>query len=141
MSLDAMGALRSLLLADTDVTDLTSTRIYVNQIPEAVVESEDPRHPSKMVVLRMAGGSGKSDFLPTDDFNFDVLCYGESDFEADAVRRVIWTKFVYLTRETASNGVCFHHINPIGGPVSLVDPDIVWPAVSQGFTTKADIKE
>ena len=134
-----MAALRTLALADASISSLVGTRIFVNRIPEAEVEAADTFHPPKMLVLRQSGGSGKADLLPTDDQNVTILCYGESDFEADTVRRVVWDRFVNLARETVS-GVLFHHINPTGGAIPLVDPDIVWPAISQGFTVKADVK-
>lgn len=139
---DVMAAMRAITLADPAVTALVAQRVYVNEIPESQIKISDTFHPPKMLVLRQSGGSAKNDLLPTDDQNVTILCYGENQKEADSVRRVIWTKFVHLARETEPvSGVCIHHINPTGGPIPLVDPDIVWPAVAQGFTVKADVKE
>lgn len=127
-------------LAESTITDLVSTRIFVNRIPEDEIESADTFHPPKMLVIRQAGGAAKADTLPVDDSSVNILCYGESDFEADRVRRAVWERFVNLKRETFSS-VLIHHVNPTGGPIPLVDPDIVWPAVSQSFTLMADVKE
>jgi len=137
---DVMAALRQLALADADISALVGTRVYVNRIPKEEIKTADTFHPPKMLVLKMAGGNGKADLLATDTSTIDTLCYGESDFEADKVRRAVWERFVGLTRETFSS-VCIHHINPTGGAVSLVDPEIVWPAISQSYTLMADVKE
>lgn len=133
MQHDVMAALRSLVLNTTEITDLVGTRVFVNRIPKGVVEGEDTRHPSKMIVLRQAGGASKFDFLPVDNPTIDVLCYGETDKEADIVRREVWSRFVYLKGEIHV-GVCLNDAQPISGAISLVDPEIEWPAVAQSWS-------
>lgn len=133
---DVMQALLNWILAQAEVSTLVGTRGFVNKIPRATIEAEDTFHPQKMLVLRQAGGAPKADLLPTDDPTITVLCYGENDFEADSVRRAVWKAFVNLSR-VIQDTVLIYHINPAGGAVPLVDPDIVWPAVSQNFTLKA----
>jgi len=135
---DVIGALRNWIAAQSEVSALVGTRVFVNKIPRATIEAEDVFHPAKMLVLRQAGGSPKADLLCTDDQTVTVLCYGESDLEADSVRRAVWEKFVSLDR-VRQDTVLFYHINPTGGPVPLVDPDIVWPAVAQNFSLKAAV--
>lgn len=135
---DVMTALLNWLLAQASVAALIDTRGYVNRLPRAVIEAEDTFHPSKMLVLRQSGGAGKSDTMVTDDPTITVLCYGESDFEADRVRRAVWALFVALSRVTQDD-VLIYHVNPAGGALPLVDPDIVWPAVSQNFSLKAAV--
>ena len=93
-----------------------------------------------MLVLREAGGSGKADLLPIENVSLTALCYGEDDFEAAKVLRALVQFFLYLKRRIV-DGVLFHHFNATGGATPLVDPDIVWPAVAQGFTFTADTKE
>jgi hypothetical protein len=136
-----MTALRELLLAESSVTDLVGTRVYINRIPRDVIEQQDTFHPAKMLVIRQAGGSGKSDTLPTEDSIVNVLAYGESDYEAEKVRRAVWQFFTLLDRSKSSTDVLFHHINPAGGAIPLVDPEIVWPAVAQAYAIKADVLE
>ena len=135
---DVIGALRNWIAAQSEVSALVGTRIFVNKIPRATIEAEDTFHPAKMLVLRQAGGAPKADLLVTDDQSVTVLCYGESDLEADSVRRAVWEKFVNLSR-VRQDTVLIYHINPTGGAVPLVDPDIVWPAVAQNFTVKASV--
>ncbi len=135
-----MEALRTLVLAESTITDLIDDRIYINKIRREVIEAADTREPPKILVLRMAGGTGKADTMPVVNITIDALCYGETDFEADELRRAVTQRFTLLSRETHDN-VLIHHINPTGGPISSVDPDLVWPAVSQSFTILADILE
>lgn len=137
---DLMGALRTLVLTESDITDLVGTHVYVNSIPRDVIEDADTFHPPKILVLRQAGGSGNADLLPTIDQGVNALCYGETDHEARKVRRAVYQLFKYLSRETR-DGVLIHHINPTGGPIPSVDPDLVWPAVAQRFTVMADVME
>jgi len=135
---DVMTAIRNWLAAQVPISTLVGTRIFVNRIPRATIEAEDTYHPQKMIVLRQAGGAAKADNMPTDDPTISVLCYGESDFEADSVRRSVWRSFLDLSRVLQDN-VRIYHVNPVGGAVPLVDSDIVWPAVSQNFTLKAAV--
>ncbi|MCH8137180.1 MAG: hypothetical protein IIB77_14490 [Proteobacteria bacterium] len=135
---DVMGPLRNWLAAQSEVSTLVGTRIFVNRVPRGTIEAEDTFHPQKMLVIRQAGGSPKADLLCTDDQAITVLCYGESDLEADSVRRAVWELFVNLSR-VRQDGLLLYHVNPSGGAVPLVDPDIVWPGVAQNFTLKAAV--
>ncbi len=137
---DKWNALRRFVLDDTDIFDLTGGRVYINRIPESVIEDQDPREPAKMLVLRQAGGSAKADLLPLETANVTALCYGETDFEADKLLRALTELFLYAKREIV-DGVLLHHFNATGGVTPLVDPDIVWPAVAQDFSFVADTKE
>ncbi len=135
---DVIGALRNWIAAQAEVSALVGTRVFVNRIPRATIEAQDTFHPLKILVLRQAGGSPKADLLVTDDQTVIILCYGESDLEADSVRRAVWEKFVNLDR-VRQDTVLFYHVNPTGGAVPLVDPDIVWPGVAQNFSLKASV--
>ena len=133
---DLFGAVRSWLAAQSEVTDLVGNRIFVNRIPRDVIEQQDTFRPEKMLVIGMAGGAGRADLQALDQPNLNILCYGETDLEADKLRRVVWDKFRLLSRVRESD-VLIHHINPTGGPVFLRDPDIVWSAVTQQFSMLA----
>lgn len=153
--LDAMAALREFVQDDVTLMALlgestapedsdgktwaAADRVVVNRLPRKLLEASDTYHPPKMIVLRHGGGPPKADLLPTEDLRVQVLCYGESDFQADRVRRQLWTLFVNADRK-CFGGVLLHRINVAGGPVPLVDPDIVWPAMSQAFNLKADVE-
>lgn len=138
--LDVMEALRSLALADADISALVGTRVWVNRIPRDEIEAADTFHPPKMLVLRQAGGRAKGDTLPVDHPTINALCYGESDYEADRVRRAVWERFTALSRETHAD-VLIYDINTSGGPIPSVEPDLVWPVISQGFIVMAQALE
>ena len=49
-----------------------------------------------------------------------------------------------LDRELHSDGegdVLIHTINPTGGPIPNVEPDLLWPVIAQSYTVKADVLE
>jgi len=133
---DVMTALHDWVVSLPSVSALVDTRVYVNRVPRGTIEAADTFHPEKMLVLRQSGGQGKADTLNRDLPAINILCYGESDFEADRVRRAVWSEFVHMDR-VRQGDVMLYDINPTGGPIPLVDPDIVWPAVSQSFTLQA----
>lgn len=146
---DVMGALKQLVLADDGVMGTlaesdgpgvppAAERVFVNRVPRGFIESVDTHHPPKTVVLRMAGGVGKADLTALDSPTVTTLCYGESDLEADRVRRALWTLLVRAQRECVGD-VLIHDAQTTGGPIPLVDPEIVWPAVAQSYTLTADV--
>lgn len=133
---DIVGALRDWLAAQSAITDLVNTRIYVNRLPREVIEAEDTFRPRKMLVVQQSGGAGRADLLHVDRPNVQILCYGETDLEADKVRREVWDALRLLDR-VRQGTVLIHHVNPTGGAFPLSDPDIVWPAVTQPFEVLA----
>ena len=135
-----MGALRHVAINTNEIFALVEDRVYVNQIPAADIKKADVKHPPKMLVIRMGGGGGKADLLPLVDRVIICNCYGEDDFEAERVQRAVEQRFTMLDREIVDN-VLIHHINPTGGPLPNVEPDLVWPIISQSFTTTADVLE
>lgn len=127
-------------MGTTALTDLVDDRVYINEIPKAKIEAADTRQPPKILVLRQGGGGAKADRMPTVDVNVIALCYGETDHDANLVQSAVAQRFTLLTRET-HNDVLIHHINPTGGPIPSVEKDLVWPAIAQSYTVKADILE
>lgn len=157
--LDPLQALRELVLNETTIMDLldessteppgggdpattiaSADRVYRNRIPESDIEVAHTFHPPKSIVLRLAGGFGKKDSTAIDTPRLQVLCYGESDYEADRLRRAVWTRFVQLDREEFAE-MLIHTINPASGALPLVDPDISWPGVSQTYEVRLTVEE
>ena len=132
--------MRTLVLADQTLFGMVGKRVYVNKIPRKVIEAEDTRQPKKILVLRQTGGGAKADIMPTVNTTITALCYGPIDRDADELRRAVTQRFTLLDRETHDD-VLIHYINPTGGPIPSVEPDLVWPAVAQSFTVNADILE
>ena len=135
-----MQALQSVCLATPEIFALVEDRVFVNEIPAKDVEDADTHHPPKMLVLRQGGGGAKADRLPVVNRVIICNCYGETDYEAERVQLAVEQRFTFLEREIV-DGVLIHHINPTGGPLPNVEPDLVWPIISQSYTTLADILE
>lgn len=133
---DIIGAVAAYLKTDAHVAELIEDRLFIGRIPHAQVEAEDTFRPRKMIVIRQAGGVGKRDLLPIDFQRMDVICYGETMFDADSVRRAVWDVLTRLDR-VRSGDVLIHHVNPVSGALSSVDPDIVWPIVVQSYQVLA----
>lgn len=127
-------------LGTTEITDLVGALVFINEIPEEDIEAADTRQPPKMLVLRQGGGGAKADILPLVDRIVIAICYGETDYDANLVESTVAQRFTLLSRETF-NDVLIHHINPTGGPIPSVEPDLVWPVIAQSYTVKADILE
>ena len=115
-------------------------RIFVNRIPREVIEDSDPHLPPKMLVVAQGGGAAKSDYLPLDSPSVTLLAYGETDFEADRLRRAAWARLQFLDREFVAD-VLIHAVNATSGPIPNVDPSTKWPAVAQTYSMQADISE
>ncbi len=137
---DLFFALRSLCTSTPEIFGLVEDRIFINEIPRDEIEETDTRQPNKILVLRQGGGAGQADIMPVVDVVVIALCYGENDHEADKVRRAVAQRFTLLAREK-HNDVLIHHINPTGGPIPSVEPDLVWPAVAQSYTVLANLLE
>lgn len=133
---DIIGAIRSWLAAQSAISDLVGDRIYVNALPRSIIESQDTFRPQKMIVVQQGGGFGRADRQRLDNPSFAVLCYGETDYEADRVRREVWDALTLLDRARQS-GVLIHHVNPASGAIVSRDPDIVWPIITQTFSAFA----
>ena len=137
---DLMVALRTVAINTNEIFSLVGARIHVNEIPREEVEEADTRHPPKILVIRNGGGGAKQDVLPLVDSTVITLCYGETDEEADKVLRAVYQRFTLLMREL-HEGVLIHHINPTGGIIPSVEPDLVWPVLAQSYTVKAGLLE
>lgn len=154
---DVMATLRTIALADADVAALVTddfiftdddgnevnenARVYVNRIPRRVIEAADHYHPPQMLVLRMTPASRlKADELPVVEQVIDAICYGETDFEADALRRAVYQLFT-TTQRYIDGDLIVHHVNPTGSPQPNTEKDLVWPIVSQGFAVSANLLE
>ncbi len=129
-----------MVLATPEIVELVEDRVYVNEIPAAVIKAADTRHPPKMLVLRQGGGGAKADLLVVVDRIIICNCYGETDLEAERVQLAVEQRFTFLQREIF-NDVLIHHLNPTGGPLPNDEPELVWPIVSQSFNAKANVLE
>ncbi len=128
-----MAALRTFLMDDTNLE-----RVYIGGIPKAALGSKTP---VPAVTLNMAGGLpqyGQVDNLPIAQQRFDVVCYGETRFEANGIYRKVATALRFMARQVV-DGVLLYRIVKSGGVQSLIDTDTGLPIEVQSFELVAQI--
>lgn len=128
-----MQALRTMLMDESGLE-----RVYVGGLPKGKLAD---RNPLPAVALNTAGGLpryGQVDNLPIAQQRFDVVCYGETRFEANAVYRKVASILRGMARQVV-DGVCLMRITKSGGVNSLVDDDTDLPIEVQSFELVAAI--
>lgn len=130
MSENIASALRVFLLADTGVNTLVGTRVFVVELPA----SEAALMPRQCIVIKPSGGSA---FQPGSYIDhayqvIDVFSYGETSFEADAVRDAAYDALRLLRRGTTGETL-IHWVQTAGGWASNRDSDADWPFGFQSF--------
>lgn len=132
---DFMSALRVYLLGSKQVTDLCGTAIFVLSLPS----EELKKGAHKCVVLMSSGG----DFNPRraiTEARVDIVCFGETDFEAAAMERPVAEAMKQLNRVVCAN-VLLHNATLASGPFQAKDPDTFWPAMRRQAILRADERE
>lgn len=141
MANDIIGAIKDYLAADAGVAALAATRIYAMRLPaEAVRAAADVFHPPKTLVVRASGAASASRMInPVTTLDIDTVCYGESDYEADRLRRAVWDAMRAMNRAVVS-GVLLHGAEALTGAVPIVDADVDWPAIRQTYGVLAETR-
>lgn len=122
---DSKAAVIAFLLADADVITQVADRVYGDEL----TRDESGNILGKSVVVSPSGGSPPSytqGTLPVEAQRLDLICYGETGFEAEAVRRAVFGALKDIDR-TKIAGVLIHWANPAGGVATGRDPDTDWP--------------
>jgi len=119
---DFLEGLIEILIDDTDVAALVGTRVFGIELSRSETNSQ----PRKAIVLSLAGGPGSSDYVEQSQNTVDMLCYGETPFEAERVRRTAHPVLKQITRVIRA-GVLIHSAISVGGPTTLRDRDTDWP--------------
>jgi hypothetical protein len=132
---DFMSALRVYLLGCRDVTDLCGTSIYVLSLPAEEIKLG----PHQCVVLLSSGGEIHSRRATT-EARVDIVCYGETDFEAAAMERPVAEALKSLSRVVCAN-VLLHNATVAAGPFQARDPETFWPAMRRQAILRADERE
>lgn len=122
---EVLEALIAHLLTVSAVTDLTSTRIFGGELPEAEVASM----PRKVLVLRLAGGIEQMRSARTTRVRVDVFSYGEGYYQAGRVDRAVADALMDLRRVKAADTLL--HAAGYGGPFQLKEPGHGWRYVAR----------
>lgn len=129
---DVLADLRSILIADSGVNALVAGRVFVGELPAAQAASM----PRKCLVIKDAGGPESNSFLTLHSQRFDAFCYGETPYEANKVRRAVYSSLKSLSRRAQGESL-IHSVMVSGGANFLRDPDTDWPMRVQSFLALA----
>jgi hypothetical protein len=132
---DFLTALRVYLLGQKDVTDLCAKSIYVLAMPQEEITDQNPH---KIVVILASGGDMKGTTSRTiTAAKVDVVCYGETDFDAATMERAVAESLKELNREVCE-GVLLHNASLSSGPMQARDPVLNWPVMRRQAIVRAD---
>jgi hypothetical protein len=138
---DFLTALRAYLLAQKDVTDLCGRAVFVLAVPQEELTRESSTGvvgAHKIVVLLASGGEMKGSSSRTvTAAKVDVVCYGETDFDAAKLERAVAEALKSLNREVCE-GVLLHNVTLASGPTQARDPEIFWPVMRRQAIVRAD---
>lgn len=127
MARDLVAAVISLLKADDALEGMVNGRVFGVSLPSSEAVGQ-PR--AAVVVHRSSGFAGMNGFLEIETGAVDVLCYGETALEADAVH-VLVRDALKQARRQLQGDVLLHSFEPMTGAVNLVDSDTDAPLLAQ----------
>jgi hypothetical protein len=146
---DYLSALRNYLLSQQEVTDL-SRAIYVFAIPQGELVLPDPdtglpRGQHKVAVILASGGPlGKFRNTIT-EARTDIVCFGETDFEAVRFENAVANAMKSLARQTVPDGsggaVLLHGATVAPGAIQARDPITFWPCARRQYIVRADERQ
>ena len=110
-------------LIGDDVT--RETRVFGFQVPKA----EAIKMPRKCIVIRQSGSGGQNQsFVRFQKTLLDVLCYGETSYEAELLRLEV-NRYLKDFRRRTSEGFLLHSFDLVNGPIPLPESQTEWPYV------------
>ena len=133
---DPISGLAAFLKADAAVAALVGTRVFGLELPR----TETDFMPRQAVVLNAAGGGsvgpGANDRVEIQRVRVDVFCYGETPFEAAALRLTVHEAVKQMTTNIKNNMV-LHDAVLSGGPIALRDRETNWPISMESWIVTA----
>lgn len=129
---DIITAIVDVLKADAAFAALSEGRVYGDELPESAVDLM----PRNAVVIKPSGGAPfqSGGEALADAQRFDMICYGATPFEADALRRMGYSAIRKLRRHL-QGAVLIHWVQSAGGYLTGRDADGRWPYAFQSFQT------
>jgi hypothetical protein len=138
---DYLSALRLYLMHDAavmNVLDVTFGDVFVLGIPSK--EEFVKAMPLRCAVIVPVPSRSVKGIGFTTRASCDIVCYGESDFQAAVLERAVSEALKMLSREVVG-GVLLHNCTLAGGPTQARDPETLWPAMRRQFEIRADERE
>ena len=120
MSENIISGLRIVLLADVTLNTMVGDRVFGDELPPAEAASM----PRQCVVLKPSGGPAfqPGSYIRHAFQRIDALSYGETPFEANAVRDAVQDVLLQL-RRGKTGGTLIHWVQSAGGWTSQRDAD------------------
>ena len=133
---DAKGALITHLKTDGDLSGLVGTSIFGYELPR---DETDSMARKALVVSPSGGGSPlfAQGTMPLEVQTFDFFCYGETLYQAEAVRRAAHGALRSIQKVIISS-VLIHWARPAGGVAHGIDPVTQWPLVWASWQVMTD---
>lgn len=131
--IDLLLGVIEILKSDTAVMTLTGGKIY----GEKIAREEVGNMPIKTIAVKSAGGFERNQTATTISRRFDIICYGDTDYEAGVLERAVYDALKAVERKSIS-GMLVHSATVSGGPVPYNDPDTGWPAMVRTTSVLAD---
>ncbi|WP_186390394.1 DUF3168 domain-containing protein [Stappia sp. TSB10P1A] len=127
---DPIAALVEWLEADGDIAAATASRIFGGGLPA----EEAASMPRAAIVVRASGGASLTagSYVRHDTQRVDVLAYGATPSEADALARMCRLRITDLRRQVIA-GCLIHWADVAGGLSAGRDRDTVWPFAFHSF--------
>jgi len=124
---DLTSALRTYLLNQRALTELTAERVIGGELPQSVIAGM----PQACVVLALAGGLGTygNGGQAYGDRRVDVRAYGATLHDAQQVSDVVYEILKFQLVRRVSEGCLIHWARQGSGPQPLRDPERDWPFV------------
>ncbi len=129
---DPITAIIAHLKTKSAITDLTSTRIFGQELPR----SEVSNMPRRCLVVSSAGGVlGHIEATTLREVRVDIRCYGESPKQAMDLHITTDTALSDLNGE-ASGNTYIYSVFQETAPLSLRDPDLDFAYVQSPYLLK-----
>jgi|CXWL01.1.fsa_nt_gi hypothetical protein len=110
-------------LIGDDVT--RESRAFGIQVPKA----QAIFMPRKCIVVRQSGQGGQNQsFVRLQKTLLDIICYGETGYEAELLRLEV-NRYLKDFRRRMSEGFLLHSFDLVNGPIHLPESQTEWPYV------------
>jgi hypothetical protein len=133
---DAVSAVRELLLADPVVNMMTEGRVYGGELPA----SEMANMPRNNIVLAYAGGDQRRGTTPVAGVRLTIWCWAKSFHIAGQLDNAAFDVLDAVIRKTIGH-VLIHAIAPVGAPTAFKDSDAGWPSYARSVSVIVDQRE
>ena len=127
---DPIGALVSVLLADSDIAAMAGARGFGGELPAA----ETKQMPRTAFVIKASGGAPltSGSFAEAEAQRVDVYAYGATPLLASKLADLIALKLRRIERKVVA-GTLIHWVKSAGGYSSGREPETDWPRAWRSF--------